>query len=287
MCHFEDLADIPAVLTPPGSSGTVELIPLTPGELAATCLALEVQATALGNQGQSGSMLRSIANRLGASGGVFFVRRGRAPRREPVSARGGDTLVSAGVAERELGIGSGDLTHAERDGAAAPERGFCPVTIAGRALGCLLDLKDGRVWTRADVAALRVEVDNCIAWMSRVRPNDELPVRDAMVEAEHVLRMVVNGQLGMHDWGTIIADKKLLAAGIIPAMAQGEPLAKLGQGDYTREIPGRDAVGRAPERHEVEVICSACGAKTTCPERVAQGEARILCDRCEANGVEP
>lgn len=245
MCHAEQTTE-PNDRAPQGAfqrsslpAGRLEA--LTGPEVADLCLALETRATACESLGGSGAeWFRALAHKINAAGGVYLARastssappgRGLAGDRcgrtdTPPERPGGAGDVTAGIAERELAV--------------TPALAPTLMKAASRALGVIERLKAGAAVDRGEVLACVRHID---AALHAVVPGPAIemcwgPLKDA----QFVLRLYAAGKVKASD---LTADAALRRCGVESPPLQVEPLAVIGQGDYAREIPGRDAGGGA------------------------------------------
>lgn len=315
MCHAEQTTE-PTDRAPQGAfqrsslpAGRLEA--LTGPEVADLCLALETRATACEALGASGAeWFRALAQKISAAGGVYLARastssappgRGlagdRSGRSDAPPERPGDAGdVTAGIAERELAV--------------TPALAPTLMQAASRALGVIERLKAGAAVDRGEVLACVRYTEAAVDALVTVPPGGLHP---ALLNAWYALRLYLKRKVSASQ---LTADDLLRRMGAKAPPLQVEPLAVIGQGEYAREIPGRDAepaakarscqaCGRTeqlrthvidgkrgvycwrhglPGRREVAVACSMCGSKFSCDEETANGPAPVLCDACDAGG---
>jgi hypothetical protein len=213
---------------------------LTGPEVKDLCLALETRATACEALGASGAeWFRALGQKISAAGGVYLARastssappgRGlagdRSGRSDAPPERPGDAGdVTAGIAERELAV--------------TPALAPTLMQAARRALGVIERLKAGAAVDRGEVLACVHYID---AALDAIGAAPAGGLWTPLSDARYALRLYIAGAVQASD---LTADAALRRCGVEAPPVQVEPLAVLGQGDYAREIPGRDAGGGA------------------------------------------
>lgn len=236
MCHSEqtnvETPQTPATPpnpapAPPGPSH--ELYELRADEIRAVQDALLIAAIRLerGRLYGSAAGRRALASRF-ANARVAFLFSAAGPQGVGESAadrRGADTPP----AERP---GPGGLCDGlpERDLAVTPAEAPTLMRAAERALYLIRDLKGGAVYTTAAVQDVVRFIDAALDACG-CAPGGGLWT--PLTDARYALRLLVAGKITASE---IVADAALARAGASVPTPPPQPLAKLGQGEYAREV---------------------------------------------------